>query len=112
MRSVVGFFDRFDFLVMPVTQVSPFDVGLEFPTEIDGRPMSTYLDWMESCWCITVTGCPAIAVPCGFTDDGLPVGLQIVGGVATISACCDWHTRSSSPPGSANAAPRLAPAPA
>jgi amidase len=79
VRSVVGFFDRFDFLVMPVTQVSPFDVGLEFPTEIEGRPMSTYLDWMESCWCITVTGCPAIAVPCGFTDDGLPVGLQIVG---------------------------------
>lgn len=79
VRRVVGFFDRFDFLVMPVTQVSPFDVEWEFPTEVEGAPMETYLDWMESCWCITVTGCPAISVPCGFTDEGLPVGLQIVG---------------------------------
>ena len=57
----------------------PFDVELEYPTEVAGVPMPTYLDWMESCWCITVTGGPAISVPCGFTADGLPVGLQIVG---------------------------------
>ena len=64
---------------MPVTQVPPFDVGTEYPREVAGVAMSTYLDWMESCWCITVTGLPAISVPCGFTADGLPVGVQIVG---------------------------------
>jgi amidase len=76
---VRAFFAAFDFLVMPVTQVVPFDVGVEFPSQVAGVPMLTYLDWMESCWCITVTGSPAISVPCGFTDGGLPIGVQIVG---------------------------------
>ncbi len=76
---VATFFERFAFLAMPVTQVVPFPVETEYPTEVAGAPMATYLDWMEACWCITVTGHPAISVPCGFTDDGLPVGLQIVG---------------------------------
>jgi amidase len=79
VERVARFFERFDFLVMPVTQVVPFDIEVEFPDEIEGRSMATYLDWMESCWSITVTGCPAISVPAGFTDDGLPVGVQIVG---------------------------------
>ena len=64
---------------MPVSQVPPFPVEEEYPTEVAGAPMTTYLDWMASCWTITVTGLPAISVPCGFTDDGLPVGLQLVG---------------------------------
>jgi amidase len=76
---VAAFFERFDVLVMPAAQVPPFDAQLEYPTEVDGRPMETYLDWMECCWCITVTGSPAISVPCGFTPEGLPVGVQIVG---------------------------------
>ncbi|MEO8477263.1 MAG: amidase [Actinomycetota bacterium] len=76
---VAGFFQRYDYLVMPVSQVPPFDVDIEHPTEVAGVPMPTYLDWMESCWCITVTGGPAISVPCGVTADGLPVGVQIVG---------------------------------
>ena len=78
-RRVDAFFERYAFLVMPVAQVVPFDVQVEYPTEVAGAQMMTYLDWMESCWCITVTGHPAISVPCGFTDDGLPVGVQIVG---------------------------------
>jgi amidase len=78
-ERVAAFFDRFDFLVMPVTQVPAFDVGTEYPREVSGVAMPTYLDWMESCWCITVTGLPAISVPCGFTADGSPVGVQIVG---------------------------------
>jgi amidase len=61
-----------------VSQVPPFPADQEFPTSINGRPMETYLDWMRSAYFITVTGCPAISVPGGFTLDGLPVGIQIV----------------------------------
>jgi amidase len=64
---------------MPVTQVLPFDIEVEYPTQVEGVAMDTYLDWMQSCWCITVTGSPAISVPCGFTEQGLPIGVQIVG---------------------------------
>lgn len=78
-RRTAAFFARFDALVLPVTQVSPFPIELEYPTEVAGVPMETYVDWMESCWCITMTGGAAISVPCGTTPDGLPVGLQIVG---------------------------------
>ncbi len=67
------------FLVLPVTQVPPFDVSQPYVTEINGVRLPTYIDWMRVCSDITVTGHPAISVPCGFTDDGLPVGLQIVG---------------------------------
>lgn len=67
------------FLLCPVNQVAPFDVGTEYPTEINGVPMHTYIDWMKSCWYITITGHPAVSLPAGFTDAGLPVGLQIVG---------------------------------
>jgi amidase len=79
VERVSAFFTRVDFLVMPVTQVVPFDLEIEYPTEVQGEAMATYLDWMQSCWCITVTGSPAISVPCGFTEQGLPTGLQIVG---------------------------------
>jgi amidase len=48
-------------------------------TEIAGKPMQTYLDWMKSCYRISATGLPALSIPCGFTADGLPVGLQLVG---------------------------------
>jgi amidase len=72
------FFESYDVLVLPVSQVPPFPADQEFPTEINGRPMETYLDWMRAAYFITVTGCPAISVPFGHTAAGLPVGIQIV----------------------------------
>jgi len=70
---------NYDFLVLPVTQVSPFDLNQEHVTEIDGVQMESYIDWMRSCYFISITGLPAISVPAGFTPEGLPVGIQIVG---------------------------------
>ena len=78
-HRVREFMDRHDFLVLPVTQVPPFDVGQPYVTEINGVTLPTYIDWMRVCSDITVTGLPAISVPGGFTEDGLPVGIQIVG---------------------------------
>ena len=73
------FFDRYAYFVLPVTQVAPFDVTVPYPTEISGSRMTTYIDWMRSCWYVTFMSNPAISVPGGFTTSGLPVGVQIVG---------------------------------
>ena len=70
---------KHDFLALPVTQVPAFDIQQEYVTEIEGTKMEGYIDWMRSCYFITVTALPAISVPAGFTPEGLPVGLQIVG---------------------------------
>jgi amidase len=78
-RRIAGFFSEYDFLILPVAQVAPFSVDVEWVREIDGIPMQTYIDWMASCYAISCAGLPAISIPCGFTPDGLPIGLQIVG---------------------------------
>ncbi len=77
---VAEFFEKYDFLLCPVTSVNPFSIEQEYVTEINGRELENYIQWMATCYAITVTGHPAISVPAGFTGDGLPVGLQIVGG--------------------------------
>lgn len=76
---VGAFFSNYDYLLLPTTQVPAFDVNQPFITEIEGVKMESYIDWMKSCYFITVSACPAISVPCGLTPGGLPVGLQIVG---------------------------------
>ena len=78
-HRVRAFFERFDVLILPVTQVLPFDVRIDYPTEIAGVALETYLDWMRSCYWISATGSPALSVPAAFTPEGLPVGLQVVG---------------------------------
>lgn len=72
------FFEQYDVLALPVSQVPPFPADQEYPAEINGRAQATYLDWMRSAYLITVTGCPAISVPAGRTPAGLPVGVQLV----------------------------------
>lgn len=78
-HRVRKFFENYDFLLLPVSQVTPFSVDVEWIEEIEGVKMESYIDWMKSCSLITVTAHPSISLPCGFTPDGLPVGIQIVG---------------------------------
>lgn len=78
-QNINKFLEKYEFLVLPVTQVAPFPVEQEYPAEINGKKMNSYLEWMEIVYAITLTGLPAISVPCAFTPSGMPVGLQIVG---------------------------------
>jgi amidase len=78
-RAFQAFLEKYEFFVLPTTQLPPFDVNTPYPTEIAGVKFNNYIDWMKSCWYISATGNPAASVPAGFTPEGLPVGLQIVG---------------------------------
>ncbi len=73
------FFDKYDLLLTPTAPIPPFIAEMKFPTEIAGKPMEHYLDWAMLTYAITMTGHPAISVPCGWTEKGLPIGVQIVG---------------------------------
>ena len=78
-QRVFEFFETYEFLVLPAVQVLPFSIDEPWVQEINGKKMETYIDWMGLCYAITVTGLPAVSVPGGFSREGLPVGLQIVG---------------------------------
>ncbi|WP_085522747.1 amidase [Tuberibacillus sp. Marseille-P3662] len=78
-HNMRAFFERYDVLLLPVSQVPPFDANLDYPKTITGESMENYIDWMRSCYYISATGHPALSVPSGLTSDGLPLGLQIVG---------------------------------
>jgi len=79
LDRVRRFQETYAFMLCTVNQVPPFDVALDWPKIIDGVTMDNYVAWMKSAYWVTVTFRPAISVPAGFTADGLPVGLQIVG---------------------------------
>jgi amidase len=78
-RNFQKFLETYEYFVLPTTQVPAFDVKTPYPTAIAGVKFDHYIDWMKSCWYISATGNPAASVPGGFTADGLPVGVQIVG---------------------------------
>ncbi len=73
------FMEKYEFFVLPVNQVLPFDVKTHYPKEIAGVKMETYMAWMKSAYYISVVGNPAMSVPCAFSESGLPIGIQIVG---------------------------------
>jgi amidase len=78
-RGFQKFLEKYEYFVLPTTQLPPFDVDMPYPTEIAGVKFDSYIDWMKSCWYISATGNPAASVPGGFTPEGLPVGVQIIG---------------------------------
>jgi len=75
----LAFFETYDFLLTPTVQVLPFNAQIEYVTEINGIEMQSYIDWMQSCSIISLTGFPALSLPLGFSRQGLPVGVQIIG---------------------------------
>jgi len=79
VANLAAFFDTYDLLLAPATIVPPFPVGDRTVTECDGQVFETYIDWLAIVFAVTLTSAPALSLPCGFTGDGLPVGLQMVG---------------------------------
>ena len=85
IARMAAFQKTYEFFALPTVQVAPFDIERPYVTSITGLALPTYIDWMRSCYYVSILGVPALSVPCGFTPEGLPVGLQIVG-----RAGADW----------------------
>lgn len=78
-HRVSTFFETYDLLVCPATPLAPFPVEINYPEVIAGVKSETYIDWIGICFAVTLTSCPVVAIPAGFTAAGLPVGLQLIG---------------------------------
>ena len=77
-RRMQQFFETYDLLLCPTTIVPPFPAEQRYVTACEGVSFETYVDWLMIVHAITLCACPAISIPCGFTAENLPVGLQIV----------------------------------
>src|SRR5262249_48204099 len=88
-EAVRRFFQRYDYWLLPTAQPFPCDVALNGPKELAGHAMTTYHEWMKVVLPVTMSGCPALAVPAGFGPAGLPIGLQIVAPNHAERACLE-----------------------
>jgi amidase len=88
-QALRQFFEKYDYFIVPTAQVFPFDANLHWPREIAGKAMATYHEWMKGVVSITMSGCPALAVPAGFSHEGLPIGMQIVAPIHAEAACLE-----------------------
>jgi amidase len=86
-QAVRKSFQTYDYFIVPTAQVFPFDVDSHWPREIASRKMRTYHEWMKGMVLVTMSGCPALAVPAGFSNQGLPIGIQIIGPNHADLAC-------------------------
>jgi amidase len=86
-HSVLRFFEKYDFMIAPASQVFPFDATIHWPKAVGGIAMDTYHRWMQVMIPISMSGCPALSVPAGFNGSGLPMGIQIVGPNHAEMAC-------------------------
>ena len=96
--EVAEFFQNYDVLALPAAQVPPFSIDQEWVTQIDGVDLDTYIDWMAVCCMITVTGLPTLSIPAGFSSDGLPIGVQLVGkprGDLALLRIAHWFEQST-----------------
>ena len=78
-ERISSFFSKYDLLITPATTVAPVDIGIRWVKEVEGHEFENYYDWYAISYAISVTSLPAMSLPCGFTEEGLPVGLQLVG---------------------------------
>lgn len=86
-HAMCRFFERYDYMIAPTAQIFPFEIGLHWPQQIAGKTMATYHEWMKGAFLVSMTGCPALAAPAGFSAQGLPIGIQIVAPVHHEFAC-------------------------
>jgi amidase len=79
LGRVLEFFEQYDLLLTPATIVAAFPIEQRYLAECAGKKFENYVEWLAIAYAITLACCPALSLPCGFTADELPVGLQIVG---------------------------------
>jgi len=97
-QQMLGFFERYDMIAVPTVPIKPFPADTAYPTSINGIEMKSYIDWIMLTYAFSVTGLPAISIPCGWTKEGLPVGLQLAGKpggereLLIAAACFEKHS--------------------
>ncbi len=79
VQRLLAFFETYDMLLCPTAIVPPFAAEVRYLESLGEHRFATYVDWATPTLAFSVTGCPALSLPCGFTGDGLPIGLQLVG---------------------------------
>ncbi len=96
-QQMLGFFEQYDLIAVPTVPIKPFPADTTYPTEINGQKMRSYIDWIMLTYAFSVSGLPAISIPCGLTKDGFPVGLQLAGKpggereLLIAAACFEQH---------------------